>query len=461
MSGPNRGVGRFRRLYVNPETTFGTDPDGYPVAADAVRIVSASVSVAKPSGPRPDANGTGGPDGSIPEKGTVEWQIDLVLTASGAAGTAPDWDDLLVYVGGMTKTTGGGTSVSGSGSTTTVVDVADASGESVGGCVTISGETRFVTAVDTASTPDNITITPALSSAPGDSTTVDDGLAWSYNADSDDTGATLWFCNNAHQIRVQGAFATSITLSFGGDGAARLSMSGRGVSADFRYTGALNGSINNSTTSVVVDNDDIVPDDVSASNPYYFTIAKGGASEEHIRVTAKSSNTLTVVRGVLSSSAASQDDNATIEPYQPAPTYSGSPVPATGGHAYLGGVLAQVETASWEADRGREGIENAHGDAWSVSNFDNGSRTTNVQFAGWSTNDDLGPVVRDAYQQTYTEAFVQQGSTTGGIVGATSPRVYFQIPENGFNDQATRWTLAGPAHMQSATGNDEFRICHG
>ena len=65
-----------------------------------------------------------------------------------------------------------GTTVSGSGSTTTVVDVNDASNFAVDDMVMIGGEVARITAIDTASTPDNITLTPALASAPADTTEV-------------------------------------------------------------------------------------------------------------------------------------------------------------------------------------------------------------------------------------------------------------------------------------------------
>jgi hypothetical protein len=65
-----------------------------------------------------------------------------------------------------------GTTVSGGSSTTTVVDVTDASAFAVGDLVMIGGEIRRITAIDTGATPDNITVAPALSSAPLDTTVV-------------------------------------------------------------------------------------------------------------------------------------------------------------------------------------------------------------------------------------------------------------------------------------------------
>lgn len=65
-----------------------------------------------------------------------------------------------------------GTTVSGGSSTTTVVDVTSAASFAVGDLVMIDGEIRRITAVDTVATPDNITVAPALSAAPADTTVV-------------------------------------------------------------------------------------------------------------------------------------------------------------------------------------------------------------------------------------------------------------------------------------------------
>lgn len=67
---------------------------------------------------------------------------------------------------GWSETLDTGTVVTGAGSTTTVIDVTSAAAITVGSMVMINGEARVVTARDTAATPDNITVSPALSTTP-------------------------------------------------------------------------------------------------------------------------------------------------------------------------------------------------------------------------------------------------------------------------------------------------------
>ena len=62
--------------------------------------------------------------------------------------------------------------MSGSGSSTTVVDVVSAAGFAAGDYIMVGGEVRKITATDTASTPDNVTVSPALSAAPENGTNV-------------------------------------------------------------------------------------------------------------------------------------------------------------------------------------------------------------------------------------------------------------------------------------------------
>lgn len=89
---------------------------------------------------------------------------------NGVSASRDRYSQLLRLIG--TRSTVVGTTVSGSGSSTTVVDVTSAAAFSVGDYVMIGGEVRKVAAVDTASTPDNIELSPALSAAPENTTMV-------------------------------------------------------------------------------------------------------------------------------------------------------------------------------------------------------------------------------------------------------------------------------------------------
>ena len=96
--------------------------------------------------------------------------LSTYLTGFGA-GAAPMLRKLFVQALGG-RSSGTSTTVTGSGSTTTVIDVTSAAGIVVGDLVLIGGEVRSVTAVDTGATPDNITLHMALSGAPAAGTAV-------------------------------------------------------------------------------------------------------------------------------------------------------------------------------------------------------------------------------------------------------------------------------------------------
>lgn len=104
--------------------------------------------------------------------GTVTFQTPLpgLSTPAGAATAAvvPAWCSQLLKACALSETLGTGTSVSGDLSTTTVIHVSSASGIAVGSLVLIAGEVRAVTARDTVASPNTITLSHALSSAPAD-----------------------------------------------------------------------------------------------------------------------------------------------------------------------------------------------------------------------------------------------------------------------------------------------------
>lgn len=117
--------------------------------------------------------------GKTAADGSFNFEIWGLETALGS-GATPDLDriaQLLGLLGDITGSTSSrravaGTTVSGAGSTTTVVDVTSAANFAVGDDVLINGETAEITGVDTVSTPNNITISPALSAAPANSDVV-------------------------------------------------------------------------------------------------------------------------------------------------------------------------------------------------------------------------------------------------------------------------------------------------
>lgn len=466
MTGPNRGSPLYRVLFANPETTFGTDPDGYPVAADALRIIGATVSVKAPTQRRVDAFGTATQNGSIDLKRTVEWSCETYLYTPGTAATVPDFADLLVSCGLLQQTAAvADTAVSGGTATTTVIPVTEGTGSNFTAgvsCVTISGETRRILSINTAPNPDTITLATPLSSAPASGVTVTSGITYRPHdgADSTPTGSTLWIGNNNQLWRLTGAVATSFSISGGGDGAIRMTMSGLARDARQLLTGTLAASIaDGSVTSATVASDKIVPSDVSASIPYYFVIDRGETAEEIVKVTALAgSDVLTIVRGQLGSSGVAHSNGATIEPYQPTGTYSGAPIPATGGSCFIASTLTQIETFSVEVDTGLIPREDEHGAEFKMADYIQGLRSVTATAECWTINSPHMLRVREAFDQGNVSFFCQQGDTTGSIVAVECPIVHQEVPDFSFDDGEVRLTLSGQA---SGTVEDEIFLMIG
>lgn len=105
----------------------------------------------------------------------VEWQAAIPLRGlvsgdrlSGSGATTLRSHEILYKHAFGRRYVSQGTTVSGSGSTTTAVDLTSASGRKVGEVVMIGPYVRTITAIST----NTITVTPALPSAPADTTVV-------------------------------------------------------------------------------------------------------------------------------------------------------------------------------------------------------------------------------------------------------------------------------------------------
>lgn len=107
------------------------------------------------------------------------------LSSPSADGSAASEDRISKFLEAYgARSAGTGEAVTGSSSTTTQVDITDASLFTVGDYVLINNQVRRVTTVDTASTPDNIIVSPALNAAPAASDVVYQAEIWT----PDDTG---------------------------------------------------------------------------------------------------------------------------------------------------------------------------------------------------------------------------------------------------------------------------------
>ena len=150
--------------------------------------------------------------------------------AQGSTDSLDALDQLLKGVLGS-RTVGEGTQVSGGSSTTTDIDVDDASIFSVGDLVMINNQVRRVTAVDTLSTPDNITIHKALSAAPADNDEV--YAAVSYKSIEEGHASWQVLCLMDDQLCILNGVRFNVkgTAEFGN--AVMMSLEGQGSSYEY------------------------------------------------------------------------------------------------------------------------------------------------------------------------------------------------------------------------------------
>lgn len=171
-------------------------------------------------------------------KDAVEWQLSVHLSGvasgdrlvSGGATTERSHDVLLKHLFGR-RYAAVGTTVSGSSSTTTSVDLTSATGRKVGELILIGHHVRRITAISS----NTVTVSPALPSGPAD-TTVVRGSRGFYLANrrtatlSIDQKLVNTEDSATHEERVLGAFGT-LAWQFGAQGTlATIQASGKGIS---------------------------------------------------------------------------------------------------------------------------------------------------------------------------------------------------------------------------------------
>lgn len=173
---------RIASLYVEPESTFATDPDSdgsdyayVPGARDIVVSGALTELIARPLQTSTVTQVAGVPGA---QGGQVSFKIDLpACTANAGAGvTVNEWITTLLESCGFDETLGTGSTIS-TGATTTSLPVAETSGYSVGsavGWVNASSvmEVAFVTAMSAASGAGTLTVAPPLSGSPANSAVI-------------------------------------------------------------------------------------------------------------------------------------------------------------------------------------------------------------------------------------------------------------------------------------------------
>ena len=433
MTGPSTDIGRDLVVFVDPQTTSFTAPESdIPLAANAVRVITASVNGKSPFAVFEDKRGSSTPFGVIDQKRTAEWSLECYAYVT-TRGTQPDWADLLTS-GGWEATVGAGDATTATGGTTTVINTADTTNWAIGdaaiietGLATGAYEIRRITDFTTDT---NFTVSPALQNSPASGSNILAGIIYNPKDAKDTTpdSNTVWAFNNNSADRLVGGVGGTNSFTMGGDEAARITFGGTGRKDNRMGQTALSAGVNDAVVAIPVDVGTVVPSDASASNPYYYQI-----DDEVIKVIGVAGNDLTVDTrggyGTPSTVAASHLEDALVFPHQPAGTYAGTPIPATSGQLVVEGEEFQAGSISVEVDQGIIYRENVHGDAYVVDGYVGGRRAVTATLDGWSFYDSTLIQALNARNRTSVSVLAQQGEAEGGIVAIEMPTFYFEEPD--------------------------------
>ena len=437
MTGPSTDIGRDLVVFVDPQPTSFKPPESdIPVAANALRVLTASVNGKSPFALFEDKRGSSTPCGVIDQKRTAEWSLECYAYLT-TRGTAPDWADLLTSGGWeLVSNRSAFNSALAAGGTSTVLNfdsVTNGASLEVGDAVIIetgSGtdayEIRRITNIATLV----VTVTPALQNTPVDGARVYGAPIYSPKDAKDTTpdSNTIWAFNNNSADRLIGGVCGTNSFTMGGDEAARITFSGTGRQDNRMGQTALNGGIGDAVTDIDIDSGVVIPSDVSASNPYYYQI-----DDEVIKVTGVAADVITVAtrggHGTPTTSAAAHSGGALVFPHQPAGDYAGTPIPATSGQLVVEGSAFQAGSVSVEVDQGIIYRENVHGDAYVVDGYVGGRRAVTATLDGWSFYDSTLIQARNARDRTSVSVLAQQGEAEGGILAIEMPTFYFEEPD--------------------------------
>jgi len=449
MPGPSVDIGRDLQWFADPQSSFKAAGSDFPVAADAVRAITAAANAKAPFAMFEDKRGTSTPLGVINQKRTAEFSLECYAYTT-TRGTAPDWSEMLTS-GGWQVTVGSGDATSATGGTTTVITTADTTNWAIGDAAIIetglasgSYEIRRITNLTTNT---NFTVSPALRNTPASGANILAGIIYKPKDAKDTTpdALTLWAANNRSIDRIIGGVVGTTSLSMGGDEAARITFSGTGRRGDRLVATTLNdsGGINNSVTTFTVTDGTVIPSDASANLPFYFKM-----EDEVFKVIGVSGTTVTVdTRGStgLGGGAATHADGLEFYPYQPTGTFAGTPIPATSGSISVGGANFRASTVTVEVDQGIIFRENEHGDAFQVNGYVGGRRAVTASLEGWSFYDSTMIAALSAVTRTSKQVLVQQGESEGGIMAVELPTFKFEEPDMDRGGDEVTVSMSGQA----------------
>lgn len=452
--GPNLDIGRDLKLYVSTQASFDIATNGttagenYPVAGDAIRLITGSAGGSMPFATREDKFATATYIGGIQQKMTAEASLDTYLAVNGTAAQIPDIGPDLLAGGGweLVDTRAISTTVA-SNTDATVFVTTSATGFEEGGAVAVEDEDdedlyhlrRIKTIAGTT-----ITVEPPLPAAPSAAQKLRGCASYKPN-DSRDGGnsdltaqaLTVFMGNNRSCDQVESFFPTSFGFSLGGDSAARLSVSGTGKRTMRMMGTTAAEAVDATETAIDVANAKIFEGLDNLAVPAYYQI-----DDEVLKVESVAGDTITVAaRGSYAggSGAVEHDSGTPIVPHMPTPTITGGPVPATSGSIYYceygdtSATALQMTTSTIDCGFGVTTRDNVHGSTAVVAGYTMNIREVNLSMSGWTLYDSdfelQGDVMAGWYSNVGTGAtsqqcsvVVQQGTELGSSVALVAPR---------------------------------------
>ncbi len=406
----------------------------------------------------------------LPQK-PVAWSIgDSYLKPSAAAGNEPDWGVVLKSAfGSQQDADNTGDTTTATTHTTTTMTVTTPASWTVGAIVKAAGNVTAGIADQvvfiTAKSGSVVTFAPALSEAPGAAGGDTFRMGWSWKLDKDGAVSFTGVHKLSNTVKhAAGCFAQSLSVKHSRNAATMASASGVG-SGRFSVGGqsTLDGAILIGALTL----------DVQAGHGEFFHIgssgytiatieAEGANTEEAIKITAVSGDTLTITRDADGNGASAHGDTAVLKPWSPTLTKYGSPLAANTASFLIGGYSSPIHEFSWTLDNGRTLREDEYGAGGISDGIIPGENNSQKITATITGKFKAASMAYWGYAQAQTTQAVFNKTGAPGTSGAANysvictyiPSFRFTIPELPEGAPEAILTLEGTALETS--GDDEI-----
>jgi len=441
MPGPKVDIGRDLSVFISSQsglTLSDTAGESYPEAADAIRVIGSSASGTMAYNPREDKFGTATAVPGIQQKRTAEGSIEGYVMPSGTRTTAPDIDELLTSSGWEKVDRSGTTTTCGGSSTEVLLDVGSTSGFEVGDAVIVETsatselyEMRRIVSINAPS--DQLFVEPPLSFSPPVNANVKGAIAFKPSdvRDSSEAALCAWILNNNSADRLGGWTPGALSLTMGGEDAARFSISGTARRQDRLFQTELASQLVTGGASVAITVNDGLASAGDLVNTYW-TFDDGATTAETVKLTAISGVTWTITREQLSTSdpGTTWAAGTKLQPYRPTGTYAGDPVPATSGQmvfATYGGttpIELQCSEATLDCGFGLAYREDIMGDSYKVGGYVMSPREVSATLSGWTLYENNMKAAMQAFQTTDIAGSSSQQITVAVVCGQTEGKMF-------------------------------------